>query len=135
MMGFRQTKSKQVKHAHDQMELPRDPQIEKKGGDKELTEFFWSVNLGRRDAQVVIHEPVEDEVNDTSRHPMDSSLIDLVSISIKVVPPERLVVHHRKHGKTHIWQHEEIRHRSLKGEFRFFMFQVIQINHQTKHEH
>ena len=111
VVRLRQPEAEQVQHAHDQVELARDPQVQQEVRDHVLREIARAVNLRRREREVVVDDTVEDEVNDPAHHPVHADLVDPVCVVVEVVPPEGLVVDDREEREAGVRQHEEVRER------------------------
>src|SRR5688500_3204009 len=135
MMRLRQPEAKKVEHADDQVKLARNSKVEKKPGYYELSEVFWRRNFRGRNRPVIIDHPVKDEVNHSPGHPVDAGLINNVGIGVVVIPLESLVVHYRQEREANIRQHKKVRQR-LRERLRCLLIaHIVEINHQTKHEH
>ena len=68
--------------------------------------------VDRIDGQVVVDEPIQDQLEDAAPDPLDADLIDLVPLVVVVVAAELLEVDDRKQREADVRQQEEVRRAS-----------------------
>src|SRR5215472_1633968 len=134
-MGLRETKTEEIKNAHHQVELPRNPQVEQKVRDQILEEISDVVDLGGGQCKVIIDEAIEQQMEETASDPIDADLIGLERVLIEVIASKRLVIDDGKQREARIGKHEKVRQRAPRRRRLGFMTQVVHVYDEAEHEH
>ena len=88
--------AEQVQHAAGHVELPRDPQVEQVVADEVARQAPGAVNLGRGNQELVIDQPVAEQVDRPAEHHLQAPPLDRVDVVGEVAPLQRPVVDHRE---------------------------------------
>ena len=108
MVSFRQAEPKQIKHSNNQVELSRDAKVQQECREHVADEiasveyFVWC------ERQVQIDVPVKDEVQDTTCHPINTDLVNLIGIVIVIIPAKCFVIDYGKQWETNVRKEKEI---------------------------
>src|SRR3546814_10838233 len=70
-----QVESEEMQHSRDEVEIAGDAQIEQEISHEVLRQRIRVDHRRRADSQVVVDDPVEDEVEASLHHPVDADLI------------------------------------------------------------
>src|SRR2546423_11196465 len=106
------------------MEHTRHAEVEQVVRKKELNERTGGPNFLHREREVLINEAIEDELGDSSKHPLHAALVNPVLVFIIISSLKRGVVDNRKEGEAKVGQQKEIGHRPRPAERRLLMSTV-----------
>ena len=111
VMRLREIEAEEVQHPDDDMEVPRDAEVQQVGRqhvDEELAEVG---DRDRVERQSVVDDAIQNQLQQATPDPLDADLIDRVPLGVVVVAAELLEVDDRKERKADVGQQEEVAER------------------------
>src|SRR6185295_10392351 len=117
------------------MKLSGNAEIQKERGHHVTYQITGVVHFGRRERQMQIDQSVQDQVKDTSGHPINTDLVDTVGIIIVIIATESLVIDYWKERKTDVRQHEKVRQRLRHRRRGLVVTNLVEIQNEPEHEH
>ena len=91
------------------MKLADDPEIDQVARHHEANDAGKSLNFFRCGHEIVIDDPVQEELNKAKTYPPDAFLIDRLCFAVVIRPTVRPVVDYRKQQEADIRQEKEVR--------------------------